>query len=48
MILHLIEMTKLMKLKYLYLGYFIKNVDRMNYKVLFHLAKYLKMANGMF
>ena len=29
------EMTKLMKLKYLYLGYFIKNVDRMNYKVLF-------------
>ena len=35
MILHLIEMTKLMKLKYLYLGYFIKNVDRMNYKVLF-------------
>ena len=32
MILNLIEHAKIMKLKYLYLGYYLKNVGRMHYK----------------
>ena len=35
MILNLIKHTKLMNFKYLYLGYYIKNVERMNYKASF-------------
>ena len=51
MILRLIELAREMKLKHVYLGYYIKNVDGMNYKSRFYPAeifqdgKWIKFQN---